>query len=130
METTKQNQSITEKVKTFEDACAIEAPSEDVSNLLSYKGQDKDLLAAQAWAKMNHIRKVLNEGWEPDWMNSNQWKFYPWFKMNTGSGLSYGDYGYVFSTSHVGSRLCFKTSELAEYAGTQFLDIYKLFMTL
>lgn len=124
------NRPITERVKTFEDACAIIAPSSDLEPLLSYNGTDKEMIAARDWAKMSHIRKVLNEGWEPDWSNSNQYKYYPWFKMNSGSGLSSDDFDFDNSLSIVGSRLCFKSRELAEYAGQQFIDIYSQFMTL
>lgn len=124
------NQKITDRVKTFEDACAIEAPSPELTPLLSYQGTDKDMIAARDWAKMNHIRKVLNEEWEPNWSNSSELKFYPWFDMSSGSGLSYYDFDNDYSSSLVGSRLCFKSSALARYAGTQFIDLYKSFMTL
>jgi hypothetical protein len=79
---------------------------------------------------MAHIAKVLNEGWEPSWNNSNENKYYPWFKMNSGSGLSCSGYDFVLSYTSVGSRLVFKSAELATYAGNQFLDIYSKFLTI
>ena len=124
------NQKITDRVKTFEDACAIEAPSPELTLLLSYQGTDKDMIAARDWAKMNHVRKVLNEKWEPSWSDSSEPKYYPWFDMRSGSGLSCFGCGDDVSASDVGSRLCYKSSALARYAGTQFIDLYKSFMTL
>lgn len=124
------NQKITDRVKTFSDALAVVGASNNLQMLLDYNGIDEVFIAAKAWAKATIICKALNEGWVPDWNNSSEYKYYPWFKMNTGSGLSYGDYAYDLSSSRVGSRLVFKSSELAKYAGEQFLDIYKEFMTI
>ncbi|WP_265427857.1 hypothetical protein [Chryseobacterium sp. YIM B08800] len=79
------------------------------------------------------ICKALNEGWAPDWSNSAEYKYYPWFDMegsSSGACFSYLDYAYWFTYSLVGSRLCFKSRELAEYAGKQFTEIYKKFMTI
>ena len=80
---------------------------------------------------MKLLTKSLNEGWEPDWDNSSERKYFPWFNMSSsGSGFSFcvcDDWG---THSSVGSRLCFKSSELAKYAGTQFTDIYKEYMLI
>ena len=71
--------------------------------------------------------KSLNEDWTPDWDNSNEYKYYPWFKMGS-SGFRFGDCDGWDAVSGVGSRLCFKSRKLAEYAGEQFEDVYKQFM--
>jgi hypothetical protein len=118
------NQKITDRVKTFKDACDIAGITEDVRALLAYNGVDKDMLATQAHAKVVIVAKALNEGWTPDFSNSNQAKYYPWMKFSPGVGFSCNDYGHVYSSSSVGSRLCFKSSELAKYAAEQFQDIY------
>lgn len=122
--------NIMDRVKTFEDACSIEEPSANMKILLDYNGVDQEMLAAQAFAKLSHIRKVLNEGWVPDWTNSSEYKYYPWFKHEAGFGLSYGVYAYTNSSTNVGSRLCFKSSELAIYAGKQFSEIYNQYLTI
>lgn len=75
------------------------------------------------------ITKALNEGWEPDWDDSNEYKYLPWFVMST-SGFRYCGYDSWAAHSHVGSRLCFKSRELAEYAGKQFTEVYKSFMII
>jgi hypothetical protein len=118
------DQKITDRVKTFKNACDIAGVSENLKQLLDYKGGDKDILATQAHAKVIIIAKALNEGWTPDFSNSNQVKYYPWFKFSPGVGFSFDDYVDVFTFSFVGSRLCFKSSELAKYAAEQFKDIY------
>ena len=75
--------------------------------------------------------KSLNEGWTPDWDDSSESKHYAWFDMRGGSsGFRFLDYDYWFAGTFVGSRLCFKTRELAEYAGKQFVEVYKDYMVI
>ena len=86
-----------------------------------------------AYKMLKVIAAALNEGWTPDWSNGEWDKWYPWFKMDASS--SAGRFSFVVSVnrnsvSAVGSRLCFKSKDLATYAGTQFLDIYKDFFTV
>lgn len=116
--------NVMERIKTFEDACNILGETHNIKILLSYNGINQELLAAQAFLKLTIIARALNEGWKPDWTNSSEYKYYPWFDMSSGSGLAYFDYVYWASRTFAGSRLCFKSKELAEYAGKQFADIY------
>lgn len=74
--------------------------------------------------------KALNEGWTPDWNIDSQYKFFPYFYMGGSSGFRSNGYGSWGSLSDVGSRLAFKSRELAEYAGKQFTEVYKQFMTI
>ena len=86
-----------------------------------------------AYKMLKVIAEALNEGWTPDWSNGEWDKWYPWFKMDDSSSagrFSFGDAVDRYSASDVGSRLCFKSKDLATYAGTQFLDIYKDFFTI
>ncbi|MFA6260374.1 MAG: hypothetical protein WC760_02830 [Bacteroidia bacterium] len=66
--------------------------------------------------------------WKPDWTNSDQWKYYPWFDMSSGSGVSYGGYVHDYSNSIVGSRLCFPTSDMAKEFGQKFTPLYEKIM--
>jgi hypothetical protein len=116
------------KIKTFEDACIaldLLQPELVIPDFLSFPSTDR--LAMIAHAKLIIIAKALNEGWVPDWSNWDEYKYYPWFDMqpSSGSGFAYGDYDFWSTYSSVGSRLCFKSSELAEYAGKQFEGLYK-----
>lgn len=113
------------KIKTFKQACkALGIPDTlpDVSALP--KDQQK---AITAHYQLIIIAQALNGGWKPDWNDSNQWKYYPYFDMR--NGFSFGNVGHHYRLSVVGSRLCFETEEMAEYAGTQFLKLYKDYFT-
>jgi hypothetical protein len=75
------------------------------------------------------IAEALNEGWKPDWGNSDESKYYPWFwkkEKSVSSGFVFDgtDYGYSRAGAGAGLRLCFKTRALAEYAGKQFIEIW------
>lgn len=124
------SQKITDRVKTFEDACAIVEPLENLLILSNYKGADRDMIAVQAFAKLTIIARALNEGWAPDWTNGSQYKWFPYFKYEAGFGFSATFYDSWLTHSTVGSRLCFKSEELAEYAAKQFQAIYNDFLTL
>ncbi len=119
------------KIKTFQDALKVVGKiSKEAKTLSEYKGKDKYLVAACAFTQLTIIAKALNQGWEPDWSNSDQNKYFPYFIHKSGVGLSFYDFDGWFTHTAVGSRLCFKSSELAEYAGKQFESIYLEFLTL
>lgn len=116
--------TITDKVKTFDDAVKLVGISADLKSLVNYKGRDKDMITASAYAKLVIIARALNEGWVPDFTDGNQIKYWPWLKFTKGAGFSFLVYGDVWSDSAVGSRLCYKSRELATYAAKQFQPIY------
>ena len=124
--------NITKKVKTFEDACSVLGINSE-----EFKIQYPEKLSHHANALVAHMKLViiaeaLNEGWTPDWENREWDKFFPWFIMGSpsGVGFSYDDCDHWYSYSLVGSRLCFRSRELAKYAGTQFEDLYKEYFVL
>ena len=117
---------IKDKVKSFEDACKVLdiTPSVPVVTGIPEKYQ-KPLIANY---QLMVIAEALNEGWQPDWSNREWDKWHPWFDMDDSS--SAGRFSFCgavnrYSASTVGSRLCFKSEELADYAGTQFLELYR-----
>ena len=117
---------IKDKVKSFEDACKVLdiTPSVPVVTGIPEKYQ-KPLIANY---QLMVIAEALNEGWTPDWSNGEWDKWYPWFNMDNSSSagrFSFDDADDLRSYSSVGSRLCFKSEELATYAGTQFLELYR-----
>ena len=121
---------IKERIKTFDDVIReLGDDPEEFKNAISIMEEPDEI----AYVKLKLIAKALNEGWTPDWSNGEWDKWYPWFKMDDSS--SAGRFSFVGadnqdSYSGVGSRLCFKSKDLATYAGTQFLDIYKDFFTV
>lgn len=124
------SEKITDRIKTFEDACAEEGVSPE--SVLPYKEPSNDHeRGLNAMAKLMVITKALNEEWTADWNNSNQYKWYPWFRHNgAGFGFSRSNFVYSSSASGVGSRLCFRSEELANYAGTQFLKEFNDFLII
>lgn len=117
--------SITEQVKTFEDACKVLGLEPNnlpiVENL-----PEKDRQSIIAYYKLVIIARALNEGWEPDFINCNEYKYWNWFYYGALAGLAFAYTNIAASTTcaHIGSRLCFKTRELATYAREQFRDLY------
>ncbi|MGE9312846.1 hypothetical protein ACLOAU_14455 [Niabella sp. CJ426] len=114
------NQSITDRVKDFNDILDISGKSmADISR----PGDTPDEVAYKQ-AKL--IAEVYNEGTVLDPMDTTQYKYYPWHKIDksSGFGLSYADYDGWLTRTRVGSRLCFKSSSLAIDAGKKFIEIY------
>lgn len=81
----------------------------------------------QAYRQLKVIAEALNEGWKANWKDGNQRKWYNWFTTANG-GFRFVDVRGDFQGSCVSSRLCFKSRELAEYAGKQFTDLYEAYL--
>jgi hypothetical protein len=122
--------NIMDQVKTFEDACKVLGIKPNDVTIKAgpvFKAEQK---ALQAQAKLIIIARALNQGWLPDWSNSNQAKWYPWFRMGAGFGFSHSGYVLTDSGTNVCSRLYYKTDALATYAGKQFAGLYKDFLSI
>lgn len=111
-------------IKTFEDAC--EALDIDPDAVCC----DADTLDEIAYKRLKIIIKAINGGWEPDWDNTSQRKWHPWFKLSSGFGFDDSAFVYGLSNSFVGSRLCFESEEKSDYAAKQFLSLYKELLTI
>jgi hypothetical protein len=117
---------VTEVIKSFEDAVKATGRPDtpDFSNV------PEDLREYfEAQYQIVVIAEALNEGWKPDWNNSDEPKYYPWFlkkEKSVSSGFVFGNAYYGFSAASAGDglRLCFKTRALVEYAGKQFIEIW------
>lgn len=152
------NRPVTERIKTFDDACNAlgdEHPLVTQYRLTAaaYKGDPmtEDFIA---YLKLRIIVAALNEGWEPKF-TEDEYRYFPWFYFYTKeeydklddeekgrcvlrSGVSTNSYyGFVFclaysdasfSDTSYGSRLAFRTRELAAYAGRQFIEEWADFM--
>lgn len=119
--------NIMERVASFQDIC-------DISGVMSCtfelpRNASRKQIRKNAGDMLELIIEVLNEGWEPDYSNSNEQKWYPYFEYNKRTGrFSYSGYVYDNVYSFVGSRLVFKNRALAEFAGKLFIDIYNDYM--
>jgi hypothetical protein len=135
-----------EDIKTFEDVFKVKFQSgenvlpievtENEQIILSYNGQEKNMLAVVAFLKLSLISRAMNclandgQIWQPDWSNTNEYKYYPWLKYVAGSGFSGSGFDFGGAGTVVGSRLCFKTSEMARHAAVHFKDLYNDLFTL
>lgn len=152
------NRPVTERIKTFTDACNAlgdEHPLVTQYRLTAaaYKGDPmtEDFIG---YLKLRIIVAALNEGWEPKF-EKGEYRYFPRFYFYTKeeydklddevkgrcvlrSGyytnsyygfdltITYHDASYSFTC--FGSRLAFRTRELAAYAGRQFIEEWADFM--
>lgn len=122
-------EEITDRVKTYEDACKVLGVEPINEQNAKAQGFRSDEIARR---KLETIAAALNEGWKPDWNNTDQYKYYPYFyiqenaKGKGSAGLSCASPTAAAHTdAYIGSRLCFYASRLARYAGNQFTDLYE-----
>ena len=149
-------QDIKDRVKTFTDALRVLGTPEELISDDFFKEQEKLGEDVVAMLKLRVIAEALNEGWRPKF-DGDECRYYPWFYIYTKKeyeeldedekkdcrvvGRSYSSAnahgGVVYSNANIassvsvtnsGSRLAFKTRELAEYCGKQFIDIWGKFL--
>lgn len=145
---------VTERIKTFEDACrelGMEHPFVAAYNAWIMNEEFDDQLDILAYLKLRIICAALNDGWEPKF-TEDEVRWFPWFWLYTAQEIedmdeqekqerhliSTGDYetgyaGFAFAHSNtapsatiacIGSRLCLKSEALAVYCGKQFIDLW------
>ena len=151
-ETPKDNRPVTERVKTFEDA--VRELGEEHPLVKEWHLGDGLSADLEAYLKLRIIAAALNEGWEPKF-TTDEYRYFPWFVLYTeeeynelsdedksrvvlrsnsysytGGGVAFvsADFGSSYTYSSSGSRLAFKNSDLAKYAGKQFIEIYADFV--
>ncbi len=119
--------NIINKINDFDDILKlnnIKKADFDKSN----KGLEPDEIA---YRQLKLIVKAYNQGWTPDWKNSNQAKWYPYFEYKESSfGFSHTAYAYWYTDTGVGSRLCLENEKRARDAGKKFEKIYNTFLSL
>lgn len=150
-------QDITERIKTFEDAYdALGDEHPFVKEYWGMVNINLDIAQDLiAYLKLRIICAALNEGWEPTF-DEDELRYYLWFCTYSKSeyeqlyenkkkqcvplrssnnavasgGLVYAITGsaWAHSYSFNGVRLAFKSKELAEYCGKQFIDIWADFL--
>lgn len=125
-----------EELKTFEDACKELGldPEKVIPDFSAYPERDREAMVAHAKLVIiaRAANRIENDGkdWEPDWDNGRWDKYYPWFEMGGSSGFRSDGCGDWLSLSTVGSRLCFKSANAAEYIGNQFIELYKAYFVM
>lgn len=116
--------NITDRVKSFEDACQVLGISTNVPEVKGLPHKHQKAIIANY--KLIVIAEALNEGWKPNWQDSDEYKYYPWFDMSNpaGVGYSYSNVTASIASAFIGSRLCLKNRELAIYFGQTFTDLF------
>lgn len=149
-----QPKNIMERVKTFEDA--VKVLGNDHALVRTYNSvsaiDDNNL---HAYLKLQIIIAALNEDWiPPQDCETDVWYCWHWLYTkdelddmsneekasrhmlditgkyhgpSCGFGRAYSSYAPSLTYAFIGSLLCFKTRELAEYCGKQFIDLWAEF---
>ena len=158
-EEAKEKKPVTERVKTFDDACkelGIDAEA------IQQQWQDAGItmLDEVAYQKLRIITAALNEGWEPEF-KEDEYRYYPYCILYTkaeieqkddewkdeynlqlwrgGGGSYYGancglafagsSFAWSFAAAYLSARLAHKTEELAIYSGKQFTELWANYYT-
>lgn len=80
--------------------------------------------------KLGLIIAYCNENKKPDYTDTNQWKYEPWFKVITdkkhphGCGLSYYYYYSRGTGTNCGPRLCFLSLDALKHVVKHFIKLY------
>lgn len=121
-------ENIMDRVKEFSDACEVKGISSTVPAFTEIV--DPALRRkTQLFYMCSIIEEVLNEGWKPNYKNSNERKWWVWVEWkDTGFGFSAAPYAATYSI--VGSRFCFKDEKTAIYFCKQFINLHNEFLTL
>lgn len=93
-------EEITDRVKTYEDACKVLGVEPINEQNAKAQGFRSDEIARR---KLETIAAALNEGWKPDWNNTDQYKYYPYFYIQENT-KGKGSAGLSCADSH-GTRL-------------------------
>ena len=111
-------------IKTFEDACErLGIDSDDVYNI------NVDTKDEIAYKKLKVIYKAINNEWVPDFTDSNQKKWYPYFRvLSSGLDFSSSSCLYDHALTLVGVRLCTYSENVAIYIGRTFTTEYEDFL--
>lgn len=146
----KSKKNITNRIKTFDDALEELGPNHSL--VKEYEAICKADVTENTivYSRLCVITAAMNEGWRPRFVKE-EYRYFPYFYLYTNEEISrmseeeksrvvyrsnnyanayggvscagaYSDSAYVVAA--FGSRLAFKTEELAEYAGKQFTKLY------
>lgn len=136
-------EDVKERVKSYEDAC-----EELGIPVVTDWGDMK--IDEIAYAKLKTIVWALNEGWVPDWEDSDQYKYWVWFNMSDlnqwysrvvarscdssssdgGVAYAYCNYASANASSSCGSRLALKSRDLAIYCGNTFASLWAEYLLI
>ena len=119
------------KIDSFEAACKAEGIDPTLLPIVDHLPEALRLRQIRNY-QLDIINMALNnEGQKKPWVanynDGNQIKYRPYFyksESSSGSGWSLLDVVVWRTASVAGARRDYRTREIAEYAGTKFLDYY------
>lgn len=112
------------KITSYEAACKAVGLQPVSDAVFTAFGEDAKTMAA--YHKLCVITRAINEGWQPDWSNSDERKYEPFMYTNS-AGLSsvFSDSSPSDEYTTIGSRLSFRDYERATFAVVTFGKLYK-----
>src|SRR5690606_29794412 len=124
------------KLTTYEAICKADGV-DPIKSLPFPEPENDEQKAVNEVAKNFRIVRILNGGWNPDWYDWDERKWTLWWDMSpegtaggSAAGFSLDDVDHVLEDSSVGSRLVFKTRELAEHYAKHFLEVSRGWMVI
>lgn len=124
------NGDITSIISSIEDAFDYAGISLNDPEVVPYQNpKNKDQIAVNAFAKLIVGNRVLNEGVELSFANSDQPKYRPYLEYKPGFGLSCNGYATAYSYATVGVRLSFAKPALAIHAPKVYNKEYNEMMS-
>lgn len=113
---------LTKVVKTIEQV--YELLERDMPTIDNYKHVPTYKRERALYSQyIDDISELFNRGWKPNWTNSSEYKYYPYFEFR-GSRWVFYDFGSILDCSFLGSGFYYKDQKTSDYCGTQFIDIY------
>lgn len=148
---------VIERVKNYDDAVmelGEDHPFVVAANSATWRYTEEENEDIIAYLKLRVVVAALNDGWKPEFTEDER-RWYPWYRLYTkeeidnlseedkdglllwgGSAHNGSLCGLACAVSHdawsnssasFGSRLAFKSEELADYAGKQFIELFATF---
>ena len=144
------SKTIKDRIKTFDDALKELGKDHPLVKEYNVINNNKTTYNTKLYSQLCVITAALNEGWRPKFVEGEK-RYFPYFRLysseeirqmskeeksrvvyrsnnyaHANGGVSYANASNVSAgvNAHIGSRLAFKTEELAKYAGKQFAYLY------
>lgn len=121
-------------IKTMDDVfAATGCNKEEFEKKLADLPED-----VQAFMLLRLIRKALNPTWVPNWADTNEWKYFPYFSIEVPAGVGCANSGSdlgvscltsncvaSYSNAYYGGALASENREIAIWFGEHFAEIWK-----
>jgi hypothetical protein len=110
-------------INTYGEVCkALKEKSYSIKDFEYVCEEDREKLLA--FTQLKQIERLFNQDWIRDWSNESQYKYYPYFTVNSSGGLVFFGSYYSLSSSD-GEVGFFKDQKTSDYIGRTFINIYE-----